>query len=138
MSIYTCNECGGKLIRAYNNNMIPTREGFTYQVRCKACDKRFTIFTDPEGKELRRRETRPNNVHARKMPEKYRPKTLCWRCQKACGGPNGCSWFNGFKPIKGWDAIPETMRLNGIHDGKTAYTVLKCPEFVPDNRKAGA
>lgn len=138
MSIYVCNECGGSLIRAYSNNYVPTREGFTLQVKCKSCSKRFTLFLDLNGVELRRRETRPNNVRARKMPEKYRPKTLCWHCQKACGGPSGCSWFNGFKPIEGWEAIPETMRFNGIHDGQKSYTVIKCPEFEEDKKRAGA
>lgn len=138
MSIYVCNECGRNLTRAYGNNCVPTSEGFTLYLKCKSCEKKFTLFLDQHGVELRRRETRQNNVLTRKMPKKYGPKTLCGRCQKACGGPSGCSWFNGFKPVPGWEAIPNTIQYEGTQKGLTSYTVIKCPEFTADKRKAGA
>lgn len=47
-------------------------------------------------------------------------KTLCWDCKKACGGESGCSWFNGFVPIPGWDA----------EENEFGYKINNCPQFV--------
>ena len=139
MSIYVCNECGGSLSTNGGNNMVPTRAGFTIHAKCATCGKRFTIFTDTNMHEISRQETRQKTPRAPNWRQyKTAPATVCWHCQKACGGPSGCSWFNGFKPVPGWEAISNTIQYEGTQKGLTSYTVIKCPEFIADNRKAGA
>ena len=44
--------------------------------------------------------------------------TLCWGCEKACGG---CSWSKKFVPVEGWKAIPT----------EKSFDVYECPEFEP-------
>jgi hypothetical protein len=64
--------------------------------------------------------------------------TLCWGCQRATGGKNGCSWSRGFRPVIGWDAIETKMKMQRTKGGTWekisigSYVVLRCPEFVAD------
>lgn len=44
--------------------------------------------------------------------------TICWHCEKACGG---CSWADRFEPVEGWVA----------RKGNISYNVRKCPEYEP-------
>lgn len=136
---YICGECGGKLNTTGGSYMTPTRTGFTVHTICTTCGKRFTIFLDTNMQEIRRRETmlKKPSEKARTVTRR-KPTTICMKCQKARGGPKGCSWFNGFKPVEGWEAIQEQIPWAGTHKGKDTYTVLKCPEFVADKKKAGA
>lgn len=53
-----------------------------------------------------------------------RKDTLCWKCDKACGGEAGCSWFNGFIPIDGWEAKETDI----------SYYIKRCPLFILDKR----
>lgn len=55
--------------------------------------------------------------------------TLCWYCNKACGG---CSWSQAFKPVKGWKATKAKIK-QGLNDYADSYHVIECPEFVPDD-----
>ena len=49
--------------------------------------------------------------------------TLCWKCQKACGGYD-CEWAAALKPVDGW----KTKKI--VKDGNIySYTVIKCPKF---------
>lgn len=52
-------------------------------------------------------------------------ESLCWKCNKTCGG---CSWTRNFKPVDGWVA---TKRIFRYKDGKVikSYCVNSCPEF---------
>lgn len=52
--------------------------------------------------------------------------TLCWFCDKACGG---CSWSRKLEPVAGWDA-KESKILSWNGDNVRSYTVFSCPEFV--------
>lgn len=52
--------------------------------------------------------------------------SICFDCRN---GACGCSWSMWFQPVKGWEAIPH-LRDNGY----MTYTVLKCPQFIPDRR----
>lgn len=78
--------------------------------------------------------------------------TLCWSCQRACGG---CPWTARdpkthavlFRPVEGWKAKKTTIRGassrrqgRGV-PGRTAYYydmdsyhVKECPLYVPDER----
>lgn len=49
---------------------------------------------------------------------------LCWKCRKARGGEEGCSWFNGFIPVDGWVI---SNSINGDY-------IKECPEFVLDEK----
>lgn len=56
--------------------------------------------------------------------------TLCFNCEKACGG---CSWSKNFTPVDGWKAIP-TKILCGYKLKKKphivdSFDVYECPEF---------
>ena len=53
--------------------------------------------------------------------------TLCWKCQKACGG---CSWSKDFTPVENWNAVPTKIKAYGTGDGTIdSYRVIECPEF---------
>lgn len=56
-------------------------------------------------------------------------ETLCFACQKACGGRD-CPWANHLDPVCGWRAIP----VRRVYSWKieTSYTVTSCPLFEPD------
>lgn len=62
-----------------------------------------------------------------------RLNTLCWICKKSCGGENGCSWFNGFKPVPGWKAIETKLKVNPFRPLIKSYKVICCPQFEKDN-----
>lgn len=49
----------------------------------------------------------------------------CWTCAKACG-KNGkwCSWSRDLIPVKGWEAVPSTVRKK-----EKSYRILYCPEY---------
>lgn len=61
--------------------------------------------------------------------------TLCWKCEKACGG---CAWSKDFIPVDGWKA-EKTMILadRGYYANKVvdSYIVKKCPLFVDDTHR---
>lgn len=58
-------------------------------------------------------------------------QSLCWDCKNACPdkeGTCGCNWSRKFESVEGWDTISR--------DGDISHTVLRCPEFKPDERTA--
>lgn len=73
-------------------------------------------------------------------PEKKKPKekkktkkeTICWFCARACGA---CSWSNGLKPVKGWEAENDKVDM-GYGRKEKSYTVLSCPHFINDKKAA--
>ena len=54
--------------------------------------------------------------------------TLCWDCQRACGG---CSWSQSFTPVDGWEAQPTKIKC-GRRGFISSYLVTACPLFIPD------
>lgn len=79
----------------------------------------------------------PWEIRARSLPKRTRryeglrcdpSATLCWRCQNAVPDRkgHGCSWSRSFVPVKGWTVTVRDKRQD------RSYTVLECPEFVPD------
>lgn len=52
--------------------------------------------------------------------------SICFDCKN---GACGCTWSMWFQPVKGWEAIPHLRDT-----GEMTYTVLKCPQFIPDRR----
>lgn len=76
---------------------------------------------------LRRRLREGRNIADAVSAAVLAKDSLCWRCKNAYGR---CSWSSLFIPVDGWTAI-ET------HKSQTAgvsYHVLKCPEFVTDEK----
>ena len=55
--------------------------------------------------------------------------TLCWDCENSV--LRGCSWFECFKPVEGWNADKQLV------DGQVSYLVKECPLFVRDAYKNG-
>jgi len=49
--------------------------------------------------------------------------TLCWSCQRACGGM-GCSWAHDFTPVDGWEA----------EQHGDSYFVKSCPLYIKERR----
>ncbi len=62
----------------------------------------------------------------------YYPQTLCWDCQKACGG---CSWSDEYIPVDGWIAIYHPIKADhmGADVVLDSYFVRRCPQFVRDS-----
>lgn len=61
--------------------------------------------------------------------------TLCWKCEKACGG---CSWSADFDPVKGWTAKRTIIKGDtneNCHRDIESYIVFKCPLFKDDSEK---
>ena len=61
--------------------------------------------------------------------------TLCWKCEKACGG---CSWSADFKPVDGWKAkktIISANHGNGSALEIESYLVRSCPKFSDDTAR---
>lgn len=56
--------------------------------------------------------------------------TLCWDCGKA--HTYGCSWSRDFEPVKGWEAIENSMYNvdKGVLKKVESYIVLQCPEYT--------
>ncbi|ADU23813.1 hypothetical protein [Ruminococcus albus] len=54
--------------------------------------------------------------------------TLCWCCQHSTDLE--CRWFQNFRPVPGWVAIPERC-MNAI-----SYMVFDCPNFLRTSRFA--
>ena len=51
-------------------------------------------------------------------------KSLCWSCQNAVpSATTGCSWSRHFKPIEGWEAIPNP------NPEMKSFRVRQCPCF---------
>ena len=61
-----------------------------------------------------------------------RLNTPCWRRKKSCGGDNGCSWFNGFKPVPGWRAKATTIKAPNSNNAIDSFEVMDCPQFEQD------
>lgn len=63
--------------------------------------------------------------------------TLCWNCQRAAGSvTQRCEWSRSFRPVPGWIALPAPVTV-GTGGGKhieLSYRVIRCPQFVPDER----
>ena len=57
----------------------------------------------------------------------YEKQQPCWTCKNACGG---CSWSREFKPVEGWEAVPRSIKSNGIH--AETYKIINCPEYVKE------
>lgn len=58
-------------------------------------------------------------------------ETLCFSCVHAVpveSKGTGCPWSRDFRPVKGWDAEPTTLRLSAkAQDG--SFFVRACPKF---------
>ena len=69
--------------------------------------------------------------------EKFKRPQLCWSCKKACGGDGGCSWFNGFKPIEGWNANTTIIRMTNPITKEPqeiqSFNVVECPLYDKDS-----
>lgn len=63
-------------------------------------------------------------------------ESLCQYCRNiTC---LGCSWARNFKPVKGWTAIPKTLRCSNGESGISkvqSYIVTSCPLFDRDWQK---
>ena len=64
-------------------------------------------------------------------------RTICWRCEKACGK---CSWSDGtFTPVPGWKAEKVKLRVKDNKDDLNRYTdsyiVDECPQFDDDTAR---
>lgn len=61
--------------------------------------------------------------------------TLCWTCDKSCGGYD-CEWANGeFIPVPGWDATPTKIKCRHSEDPDRAidsFIVHSCPKYLPE------
>lgn len=60
--------------------------------------------------------------------------SLCWKCQKYY---KQCSWTAQWKPVEGWVATRNDIRIPQDNKGQKkryeeSYMVHACPEFVPD------
>ena len=63
--------------------------------------------------------------------------TLCWNCQRAAGPvAQRCEWSRSFRPVPGWIALPSpvTVGTGGEKHTEMSYHVIRCPQFVPDER----
>jgi hypothetical protein len=60
-----------------------------------------------------------------------REQTLCWKCKKT--NWMDCSWFDPDdpQPVEGWVAVKDEDR----RDIGTSYTVIKCPNFEPEEER---
>lgn len=69
--------------------------------------------------------------------EKFKRPQLCWSCKRACGGECGCSWFNGFKPVAGWNAKNTIIRMTNPITREPeeikSYNIIKCPLYERDS-----
>lgn len=63
----------------------------------------------------------------RGVPNGKETRTICWDCSNACGA---CSWSKDFTPVEGWE-IEEIMHK----DGTGGCAVIKCPQFVKEDRE---
>lgn len=71
-------------------------------------------------------------------------KTLCWTCARATDGTarkqgaSICEWARAYKPIDGWDAILNPVKIEWTLKGRRyrknikSYFVKSCPLYVPD------
>ena len=59
---------------------------------------------------------------------KYEEKTLCERCQKACGQ---CMWSAMALPVPGWTAQPTEIKRHRKF-GFNSFRVISCPLFRAD------
>ena len=126
----TMNQQISNPVCACGNTFARTKSIATYGHRrtyfiCRKCGARLVIRSDMDGSEICRYEPREARSHG---PTRDKLKTLCWKCGNAYG--NGCSWFRNYTPVPGWTAIEQKF----IQD--VSYTVIECPEFVEDRRKA--
>ena len=117
-------ECGSRLSYDQTQNY---KNYTTIYFDCRGCARRFAIKYDNDGDEIERR-CIGKAKHGRDRKTVVKPQTICWDCRNARG--NGCSWFRNYTPVPGWTAIEQKF----IQD--VSYTVIECPEFVEDRRKA--
>lgn len=68
--------------------------------------------------------------------------TMCWRCQNAVPIKDaesgeyirGCNWSLNKKPVKGWKAKRNDIRLSA-KSSVESYIVDKCPMFLEDEKR---
>ena len=88
-----------------------------YVNECKHCGKKFpTRF--PTQKYC----TKKCRMEAR-IEKNEEKGQICWKCKNACGG---CSWSQGFQPVKGWIAEPYYIK----EDNQYSYDIKYCPEYI--------
>ncbi len=129
--------CGGELKvyahGSYSGASNLTANGFRKYCMCADCGLRWTVWYGVDGKETQRRLTRKRKKtiapKAREpSAQKRNPPTLCWKCTNARA--NGCAWHRHGLPVAGWDAIEDKKY------GQMTYTVIKCPEYAEERKKA--
>lgn len=71
-----------------------------------------------------------------------RDPSLCWYCANAVPSrQTGCNWSRNFEPVDGWVAdMTDKHHRNElgssyVAQGKHAYLVRECPEFIPDTKE---
>lgn len=110
-----------------------------YKIKnCKCCGKPFKATNHnrtycSNGCKLKAKYLREETYYERKKHKKNkigRPKghkdSLCWYCEKACGG---CSWSRKLIPVEGWKA--KKVKNKDYNDETIpCYKVIECPEFV--------
>lgn len=91
---------------------------------CKNCGEKFTARTKRQY---------CFECHAERVVKWNTQNTLCWDCKKATAGSD-CPWANEFKPVDGWTATPERLRVASQTQSRPAvytdsFTVHDCPLF---------
>ncbi len=105
-------KCCGKPFKATNQNRAYCSEG----CKLKARYMREELYLERRKEKLKKKKSKP---------KRYKD-SLCWHCEKACGG---CSWSIKLIPVEGWNA--KRVQNKDFNDtGIVSYTVIECPEFV--------
>lgn len=64
---------------------------------------------------------------------KKEKEQLCWTCERACGGENGCEWSNFLRPVPGWTA-KKIKKKDSMRYTET-YHIEECPKYINDGQK---
>lgn len=75
---------------------------------------------------------------SKRVNQKIVGQTLCVRCKKSgFGNISECCWEAEFKPVPGWNAIRQDIKISE-NDDRALYTesylVLECPGYVREER----
>lgn len=106
--IRSCRFCGDEFVTRCGNNFFCSKE----------CKKKYDAQKRENAKQY--------ITHEQEVYQQ-----LCWKCAKCYGD---CPWSDlSFTPIKGWKAT-HTVKMDSSGNTYDAYTVIECPEFVPDRR----
>lgn len=125
-------ECGN--IMAKNGGIKRWSKFYTAYFVCNNCMVRYAIRYTFDGMEESRSITgefkhAPKRVPARSKGAPAMQPTLCWGCRNAYA--DKCSYHSRrHTPVDGWKV--EASELYG----ERTHTVIECPNYDPDRRKA--